>query len=103
MKTNQYISIVIVLSSLFLLGCSSIRARDATPASEWTVYPGVQQDIKEMGEIVTGQREEPLWIQALVTTILIADLPVSTVFDTLVVPYDLYRIFTPEAPLDPVE
>ncbi|BCX81241.1 hypothetical protein MIT9_P0819 [Methylomarinovum caldicuralii] len=88
--------LVIAALTLFLAGCSSIRARDASPLAERTVYPGVRQDLREMAEIVTGQRREPVWIQTLVATILTADLPVSAVFDTLVLPYDLYWLHAPE-------
>lgn len=93
MKTKRY---AIVFVSIFIFGCSSIRARNDTAAEDWTVYPGVQQDVKEMGEILSSQRKEPVWVKGLVTTILIADLPFSAVFDTLAAPYDLYRIYTPE-------
>ncbi len=81
----------VLLLTLMTGGCSSIRARDITPATQWKVYPGVRQDVKELKEIVMGQREDPLWVETLVATMLLADLPVSTVFDTLVSPYDLYR------------
>jgi len=92
MKASHGTRIGVILLSLLITGCSSIRARDATPAAQWKVYPGVRQDVKELKEIVMGQREDPLWVEALVATMLLADLPVSTVFDTLVSPYDLYRI-----------
>ncbi|HEB78767.1 MAG TPA: YceK/YidQ family lipoprotein [Methylothermaceae bacterium] len=85
--------LIVILLSIVMGGCSSIRARDATPAAEWKVYPGVRQDVKELGEIVTGQREDPAWVEAMVAVMLLADLPVSTVFDTLVSPYDLYRVY----------
>ncbi len=96
MKTNKRYTAVVLLS-IFILGCSSIRARTDTPAADWTVYPGVQQDAREIGEILGSQREEPVWIKGLVTAILIVDLPFSAVFDTLAAPYDLYRLSTPEA------
>jgi uncharacterized protein YceK len=97
MKTNSGKYIAVVLSSLFVLGCSSIRARTDTAAADWTIYPGVQKDVKEIGEILSSQRKEPLWVKGLVTTILIADLPFTVVFDTLASPYDLYRLYTPQA------
>ncbi len=95
----------ILLLGIMLGGCSSIRARDAIPATQWKVYPGVRQDVKELGEIVTGQREDPAWVKALVTVMLLADLPVSAVFDTLASPYDLYRIrrSSPTSNLDRAE
>lgn len=97
MKTNSGKYIAVILSSLFVLGCSSIRARTDTAAADWMIYPGVQKDVKEMGEILRSQRKEPLWVKGLATTILIADLPLTVVFDTLALPYDWYRISTPQA------
>jgi uncharacterized protein YceK len=88
--------IFLLFLSLFSVGCSSIRARTATFNDEWTVYPGVQQDVKEIGEIFGGERPDPTWINGLVTSILIVDLPFSAIFDTLVAPYDVYRIYTPK-------
>jgi uncharacterized protein YceK len=88
-----------------MLGCSSIRARydilDENNA--WKIYPGVRQDVNEMGRIAKGQPlkngEEsaiPGWVKGVVAVILVFDLPFSTVFDTVVAPYDLYRINNPE-------
>jgi uncharacterized protein YceK len=96
MKSDIGIWVVIVLMSFLMSGCSSIRARTETPDKEWTVYPGIQQDVKETGELFSGKRSEPDWVKGLITAILIADLPFSTVFDTVVAPYDLYRIYTPK-------
>ncbi len=96
MQTNKKY-LAMVLLSIFILGCSSIRARTAMPAADWTVYPGVQQDVREISEILGSRREEPVWIKGLVTAILIVDLPFSAVFDTFAAPYDLYRISTPQA------
>ncbi|MCX8049167.1 MAG: YceK/YidQ family lipoprotein [Methylohalobius sp.] len=95
MKNNEK-HLAVVLLSLFILGCSSIRARTDTPPTDWTVYPGVRKDLKEMGEMISGQREEPIWVKSLVTAILIVDLPASAVLDTLATPYDLYRLYAPE-------
>lgn len=97
MKANTGRRVVVVLLSIIMFGCSSIRARDEITNEEWTVYPGPQKSIKEMGEIFSGERPEPRWIKGLITTILIFDLPISTVFDTVVIPYDVYRIYNPEA------
>ena len=87
---------MVVLMSLLMIGCSSIRARTETPDKEWIVYPGIQLDVKETGELFSGKRSEADWIKGLIATILIADLPFSAVFDTVVAPYDLYRIYTPQ-------
>ncbi len=88
---------IIVLASALSAGCSSIRARtDVLDHKEWTVYPGVQQDVKELGEIFRGERQKPGWVNGEVATILILDLPFSAVFDTAATPYDLYRIYDPK-------
>jgi uncharacterized protein YceK len=88
---------VIVLLSALAAGCSSIRARTEVLDNEWTVYPGVRQDVKEMGEIFGGERPASGWLNGLVTSILIFDLPFSAIFDTFVLPYDVYRVRTPSA------
>lgn len=96
MKSDAGRWAVVVLLSTAMCGCSSIRARNEIPNKEWTVYPGSRKDVKEMGEIFKGERTEPGWVKGLITTILIVDLPISTVFDTVIAPYDVYRIYNPE-------
>ncbi|GAB6067336.1 hypothetical protein JCM13664_06540 [Methylothermus subterraneus] len=90
----------VVLLSILLFGCSSIRARTDTSLTDWTVYPGVRQDVKDMAQILGGRRPEPFWVKGLATGILIVDLPASAVFDTLAMPYDLYQIYLPKAQAD---
>ena len=94
MKSDIKIWAVVVLTSFLIIGCSSIRARTETPDKEWIVYPGIQQDVKETGELFGGERTEPDWIKGVIAAILIADLPFSAVFDTFAAPYDLYRIYS---------
>lgn len=89
-------AVVIFMSSL-MFGCSSIRARTETPDKEWTVYPGIQEDVKDTSELYSGKSSEPGWLKGVMTTIYIVDLPFSTVFDTVVMPYDLYRMNIGEA------
>jgi len=96
MKSNVGRWAVVALLSIIMFGCSSIRARNEIPNEKWTVYPGPKKDVEEMGEIFKGERTEPGWIKRLITTILIIDLPISTAFDTVVAPYDVYRIYNPE-------
>lgn len=94
MKSDIGRWVVIVFMSFLMLGCSSIRARTETSDKEWTVYPGIQQDVKDTGELFSGKSSDRGWVKGItVTTILIADLPFSAVLDTVVVPYDLYRIY----------
>ena len=87
---------VVIFMSLLMFGCSSIRARTEIANKEWTVYPGIQEDLKDTDELFSGKNSEPGWIKGVMTTIYIVDLPFSTVFDTVVMPYDLYRIYTPK-------
>jgi len=87
---------VIVLLSALAAGCSSIRARTEILDNEWAVYPGVRQDVREMDDIFSGKRPASGWLNGLVTSILIFDLPFSAVFDTFALPYDIYRVRTPQ-------
>jgi len=96
MKSDIGRWIAVVFMSFLMLSCSSIRARTETSDKEWTVYPGIQQDIKDTGGIFSGKSSDPDWVKGLITTILIVDLPFSAVFDTVVAPYDLYRIYASE-------
>ena len=96
MKYNIGKWAVVIFMSLLMFGCSSIRARTETPDKEWTVYPGIQLDIKDTGELFNGKSSEPYWLKGVMTTIYIGDLPFSAVIDTFVMPYDLYRIYTPK-------
>ncbi|HEY8218752.1 MAG TPA: YceK/YidQ family lipoprotein [Methylobacter sp.] len=93
----------VVFISSFILGCSSIRARTETPDKEWTVYPGFQQDIKDTDRVLSGKNPDPGWVKGMVTTLLVLDLPFSAVFDTVVMPYDLYLIYVPKHPEENAE
>lgn len=95
MKANIGKWAVIVLLGVLATGCSSIRARTETLESEWKIYPGVRQDMKEMGEIFRGERPRSAWLNGLVTFMLIVDLPFSSIFDTFALPYDLSHIPNP--------
>lgn len=88
---------VIVLVIALAAGCSSIRARTEILENEWAVYPGVRQDAKEIGEIFGGERSASAWLNGLVASVLIFDLPFSAVFDTFVLPYDWHRVRNPSA------
>lgn len=88
--------VVVVFISFLMLGCSSIRARTEISDKEWTVYPGIQQDVKDTGGLFSSKNSDPGWVKGLMATILIADLPFSAVFDTVVMPYDLYLIYAPK-------
>jgi uncharacterized protein YceK len=106
MKLNIGRRAAVILLSMLILGCSSIRTRYDIIEEDnaWKMYPGVRQDVKEMGRIVRGRSlkngdeksAEPGWIKGVIAFILVFDLPFSTVFDTVVAPYDLYRIYNPQ-------
>lgn len=105
MKFNIQRWVVVVLLSILTVGCSSIRARtEERGTSAWAVYPGVQLDVAEMGKLAGGEplpssganQSGPGWVKGMIGTILVFDLPFSGLFDTLVIPYDLYRIYHPE-------
>lgn len=80
-----------------MVGCSSIRARTEFSDKQWTVYPGIRQDAKDLGGIFGGKSSDPVWTRGMVTTMLFLDLPFSAVFDTVAMPYDLYRIYVPKS------
>ena len=86
--------VMIFLMSFLMLSCSSIRARTETSDNKWKVYPGVRQDVKDFGGLFSDKSSDPDWIKGVMATIYTVDLPFSAVFDTVVVPYDLYRIHT---------
>ena len=87
---------VAVLMGFLMSGCSSIRARTETSNKGWTVYPGIQQDVKDMGGLFSGKSSDSVWIKGVMATIYTVDLPFPAVFDTIVVPYDLYRMHIPK-------
>ncbi len=82
---------VMILLGFLMSGCSSIRARTDTADNKWSVYPGVQLDVKETGKLFSSESSDPVWIKGIMTVIYTADLPISTVFDTAVAPYDIYQ------------
>lgn len=105
MKFNVGKWTAVVLLSIFMLSCTSIRARtEILQNNQWGVYPGVQQDVKEMQQLAAGEHPESSkdnhsesgWMKGILATILVIDLPFSTIFDTLAVPYDLYRKYNPQ-------
>lgn len=95
--------ITVVFISSHILACSSIRARTETPDKEWAVYPGIQRDVKDARGLFSGKSTDPIWAKGMVTTLLLLDLPFSAVFDTVVMPYDLYRIYASKYPEENAE
>jgi uncharacterized protein YceK len=88
---------VVVFMSFLMLGCSSIRARTETSDKEWKVYPGIRQDVKDTGGLFSGKNLDPDWLKGVMAAIFVVDLPFSALFDTVVMPYDIYRIYNPKS------
>lgn len=82
---------VVILLSFLASGCSSIRARTETSDNKWPVYPGVQLDVKETGKLFSSENSDPVLVKGIMSIIYAIDLPISSVFDTAVAPYDLYQ------------
>lgn len=98
MKNSTGLLVVAALSSILVSGCTSIRTRDEMLREKnWDIYPGVQRDVMEIGDAFSGNLRQPGWVNAIVAPILLVDLPISAVFDTVVLPYDLYRVSDPKA------
>lgn len=97
MKPKRGLWIALTLLSVLASGCSSIRARtDVLPRQGWTVYPGPQQGVKDIDDAFNGRLRSPGWVQALLLPVFVVDLPIGAIFDTLALPYDLYRMNNPE-------
>ncbi len=96
MKLKFEIWAVVVLMSFLMTACSSIRARTDTADKEWKVYPGVRLDVTDSVGLLSAKSKDPDWIKGIMAAIYSVDLPFSAVFDTVVAPYDLYRIYTPK-------
>ena len=92
MKLDSRKWILIVFLSYLMLGCSSIRARSEASYSKLTIYPGVKLDVRETEKLFSSESSDPDWLKAIATVIYGVDLPFSSVFDTLIAPYDLYQI-----------
>jgi uncharacterized protein YceK len=87
---------VVVLMSFLMSGCSSIRSRTENADKEWKVYPGVRLDVNDSVGLLSGKNTDPDWIKAIMAAIYSADLPFSALFDTVVAPYDVYRVYNPK-------
>jgi uncharacterized protein YceK len=97
MNKKHGLAVTLVLIATLASGCASIRARnDVLPRKGWTVYPGAQQGVKDIDAAVNGKLPYPGWMHVLLFPAFVLDLPVGAVFDTLALPYDLYRIHHPE-------
>jgi uncharacterized protein YceK len=94
---NAKRGLALILIATLASGCASIRARtEVLPRKGWTVYPGARQGVKDIDAAIDGRLPYPRWMQVLLLPAFVADLPVGAAFDTLALPYDLYRIHHPE-------
>ncbi|QJD28739.1 YceK/YidQ family lipoprotein [Methylococcus geothermalis] len=97
MNTKRRLAVALILIATLASGCASIRARtDVLPRKGWTVYPGARQGMTDIDAAVNGKLPYPGWMHVLLFPAFVLDLPVGAVFDTLALPYDLYRINHPE-------
>lgn len=92
MNQRQLISAFLVLTALLGAGCTSIRTRTELPATNWTLYPGIQRDAADLGDAFEGKLKGPAWTPVMVVPILVIDLPFSALLDTVALPYDIYRV-----------
>lgn len=97
MKNNIGLWAAVALLSILVSGCTSIRTRNEMLRENWDIYPGVQRDVTEIGDAFSGKLGKPGWINAVIAPILLIDLPLSATFDTIALPYDLYRVYYPDA------
>lgn len=83
--------ITAVCSIVCLSGCGTIGARATTPNPP--PFAGLRADFEAFDDVRKNKHEaEPLWYWLgfpLISAIIIADMPVSAVFDLLCLPADL--------------
>ncbi|WP_347253827.1 YceK/YidQ family lipoprotein [Leminorella grimontii] len=73
----------ILLTTLFLSGCSSIVMR-STGYDDYAVYPGVRESVKVLNYRCSAACIE----DAIIKPLLFIDLPFSFVLDTVLLPVD---------------
>lgn len=83
-----------VCSLIVNTGCGTLGARATTKNPP--PFAGLRADFGTFGELLTNKEEiKPVWMYwlavPLVSGIIIADIPVSAVFDVLCLPADLSR------------
>ena len=92
MKLDSRKWILIVFLSFLMLGCSSLRVRSEASYSKLTIYPGVKLDVSETEKLFSSESSDPDWLKGVATIIYTVDMPFSSLFDTVIAPYDLYKI-----------
>ena len=79
---KKTLALLSMLTFSAVAGCASIGARSSN--TETSIYPGVKNDIYFLCN--PGEADYPI-LQPL----NIIDLPFSAIFDSALLPYDLYR------------
>ncbi|MBP6343300.1 MAG: hypothetical protein KA403_05160 [Candidatus Omnitrophica bacterium] len=102
MHSTRLLLITVVCSAVFLAGCGTIGARSTTRNPP--PFAGLNADFGTFGELLTNKEEiKPAWMywtmtMPLVSAIVLADIPVSFVFDLYCLPVDLKRHNQPSEP-----
>jgi uncharacterized protein YceK len=94
MKAKRLIWLAAIGSVVILAGCGTIGARATTRNPP--PFAGLRSDFENIGAVFTNKEEiKPVWVYwlavPLVSGIILADIPVSTVFDLYCLPVDLSR------------
>lgn len=92
MRAQHPVFITAVCSVVFLCGCGTIGARATTKNPP--PFAGLRADFETFGDVFTNKEEiKPVWVYwlgvPLISAIILADIPVSTVFDLYCLPWDL--------------
>lgn len=103
MRAQRLVLMTAVCSIVFLAGCGTIGARATTRNPP--PFAGLRTDFGAFGELFTNKEEiKPVWmywmVVPLVSGIIVADIPVSTVFDLYCLPVDLSRRDHPSGELN---
>lgn len=76
------ITLLLSLSLASLTGCASIEAH--TDGRDKHVYPGVRSTVRQLKEA-----KSQWWDSTCVRVMMVIDLPLSAIFDTLCLPCDI--------------
>lgn len=99
MNTNFKLKIVAILlpTICFCGGCSTIFTQHTTSPGDWVAVPsGVYRGVRFDGSLI-ADADCPAGLKVL----CVVDIPLSTVGDTIVLPYDLATIHTNKVNIPP--
>ena len=85
--------IIAILSALLLSGCATVAVRAYGEPSSYGVYPAVKGDILAVAMTHSSEASNvlPAWEKPLLDLLVLIDLPVSIVLDTILLPFDIYN------------